>query len=81
MTGRPETAAITARLRNPEPGELLAELLTPCDGLCRLCQGSGHLMCHQDGKREFWQCPACGGFGARALFAPPVVQRRFVNAA
>lgn len=70
-----ETAkAITARLSTITLGEKLWTLLMPCGGLCSLCGGSGHLLCHQDGKREFWDCPACGGVGARALFSRPVIR-------
>lgn len=67
---------LTERL-NPIPAsDKLASLLTPADGLCRLCHGSGHLLCYQDGKREFWTCPACNGFGARKRFAPTEYRTR-----
>jgi hypothetical protein len=67
------TEAITERLSKVSQAEKVWALITPCSGLCRLCGGSGHLLCYQDGKREFWQCPACGGVGARALFAAPTI--------
>lgn len=45
-------------------------------GTCHICRGSGTLVCMQAGTLEFWTCPACGGDGVRALFAPPWVNRR-----
>lgn len=33
--------------------------------ICKLCQGSGNLICFPSGKPEWWQCPACGGEGVR----------------
>jgi hypothetical protein len=41
--------------------------------ICKLCGGAGNLFCHQDGRREWWPCPACGGAGARLQFAPPSI--------
>ena len=67
------TKAITERIGITSPAEKLWSMLTPCDGLCRLCGGSGNLLCYQDGNREFWVCPACGGVGARALFSRPKI--------
>ena len=67
------TEVITERIDITSLAEKLWGMLTPCDGLCRLCGGSGHLFCYQNGKREFWDCPACGGIGARALFSRPEV--------
>ncbi len=34
-------------------------------GLCKLCHGYGSLFCVQNGKFEWWDCPACGGRGYR----------------
>lgn len=67
----PTTETLTDHIIATPATEKLWGLLTPADGLCQLCRGSGHLMCFQDGRREFWDCPACGGAGARALFAQP----------
>lgn len=53
--------------------------IAPADGLCSLCRGAGSLMCYQDGKREFWECPACSGVGARVLFGRPTVTMRAVK--
>lgn len=66
---------IIARVAAPSLAERLWGMLTPATGLCSLCQGSGSLMCFQDGDSEFWDCPACGGAGARALFAPAHIGR------
>lgn len=65
--------AITERASNIAMNEKLCALLTPRDGLCRLCGGSGHLLCYQDGQREFWPCPACGGVGSRVLYSAPTI--------
>lgn len=64
---------LTARLNAISLPDRLVGLLTPASGLCNLCRGSGHLLCYQDGEREFWKCPACGGNGARALYSPPTI--------
>ena len=37
---------------------------------CKLCAGTGALTCLQGDKREWWDCPACGGAGARVVFGP-----------
>lgn len=41
--------------------------------LCTLCKGACNLVCFPDGKPEWWRCPACGGAGVKAQFAPPLV--------
>lgn len=41
--------------------------------ICRLCRGTGSLFCMQ-GKPEFYQCPACGGAGARVMYGPKVIE-------
>ena len=74
--GEALTDAITARLDRTPPAMKMHGLIAPADGLCSLCGGSGHLMCHQDGKREFWTCPACKGQGARRVFGPREVRMR-----
>lgn len=65
---------VTERCSNIPLAERLWSLLTSANGLCRLCSGSGHLFCYQDGQREFWPCPACGGVGARAVFSRPEIR-------
>lgn len=41
--------------------------------LCGLCKGSGNFFCTQDGAREWWTCPACGGAGVRIMYGPAVI--------
>jgi hypothetical protein len=65
--------SITAALDHSTPAERLADMIMTAGGLCGLCHGSGHLMCHHDGKREFWRCPACLGAGVRAPVGPPMI--------
>lgn len=38
--------------------------------LCTLCHGNGSLFTVQNGSREWWTCPACGGAGVRVLHGP-----------
>lgn len=40
--------------------------------LCRLCLGAGRFFCMQDGQREWYACPACGGAGVRVLSSAPI---------
>lgn len=72
-----DTQAIVAALRHQRTDlrTRLWQPLNPGDGLCSLCGGSGTLMCWQAGQPEFWDCPACGGGGARAQFAPRNIGR------
>ena len=42
--------------------------------LCKLCGGRQHLLCMQAVKLEWWDCPACGGAGVRALGAPATLR-------
>jgi hypothetical protein len=56
------------------PAERLFARIVSCGGLCNLCGGAGNLMCHQDGKREFWTCPACGGAGCRTMYSKPTIK-------
>ena len=65
-------AALTARLDQSTWADKIVMALNPADGLCSLCRGSGHLMCWQEGVREFWDCPACGGAGCRTMHGKPV---------
>ena len=44
--------------------------------LCKLCHGSGNLFCIQNGKMEWWPCPACGGAGARIMYGSAVLTRK-----
>jgi hypothetical protein len=71
--------ALTERIRAQPLHDMLWSGLAPASGLCGLCRGSGHLMCYQDGNREFWECPACGGVGARALFGKPTIKMRNIK--
>lgn len=36
--------------------------------ICSLCRGAGSLVSMQNGRLEWWGCPACGGVGTRSLF-------------
>ena len=42
-------------------------------GMCSTCHATGHLFGLCRGSMEWWPCPACGGAGVRALFAPPSI--------
>lgn len=42
--------------------------------LCALCRGSGSLFSSQNGKHEWWSCPACHGNGSRIQYC-----QRFVG--
>lgn len=77
----PTPDRLTANLSTDTVAERFWCVITPASGLCSLCRGSGSLMCFQDGAREFWTCPACGGAGARALFAPRTIGRLRARAA
>lgn len=48
--------------------------------LCALCRGSQNLVCFPGGKPEWWQCPACGGAGARTMMQPATVHVRTTGA-
>jgi hypothetical protein len=65
-----QAAEVIAAVQKPDFIDRFFHTLTPADGLCNLCRGSGTLVCFQDGNREFWECPACKGIGARKVFAP-----------
>ena len=34
-------------------------------GICKLCHGYGSHFCVQNGKFEWWPCPACNSRGFR----------------
>ena len=72
MPDNKTTEAITARVSRLGWADKMVGALNPCDGLCSLCGGSGHLLCYQDGTREFWPCPACAGTGCRSMFGRPL---------
>jgi hypothetical protein len=44
-------------------------------GICKTCHGSGNILTFAK-RIEYWPCPACGGCGSRALFAPPTFSPR-----
>lgn len=71
MTDDQTTKDLIERVTSTPPSERLWGLLTGADGLCQLCRGSGSLICFQAGRREFWDCPACAGVGARKVFSLP----------
>lgn len=41
---------------------------------CQLCAGFGSKFCIQNGNKEWWDCPACGGAGTRIVCAPATIQ-------
>lgn len=51
-------------------------MTTPVKGhdlRCHLCHGAGSLFCMQ-GSAEWYECPACGGAGVRAMVGPRVIE-------
>lgn len=42
--------------------------------MCKLCQGSGNLICFNEGKPEWWNCSCCDGDGTLMLFAAPQIR-------
>lgn len=42
--------------------------------ICKLCRGSGSLVCFDEGKPIWWECPCCGGMGCKALNGPDIIK-------
>ena len=49
--------------------------------LCAVCQGTGCIVTHRNGTRQFWDCHYCGGSGVRVQYGPKFVNARARSAA